>query len=195
LTRQGSGSACRSIPDGFVEWKAGSSSQTSYAYSLFPPSWWQIRDIIAIVGETSKKISSSEGHVLAESSPFYKARILGMKKKIENLKKALKRKNFKEFGEILEEEAINMHAVMMTSRPPLFYWLPKTMAIILAVWDWREEGLPVYFTIDAGPNVHLVCQKRDEKKVEAKLRKIKGVKKIILNKPNRGAYLIKAHLF
>lgn len=195
LARQGSGSACRSIPDGFVEWKAGNSSPSSFAYSLFPPHYWEIRDIIAIIGEAPKKVSSSEGHTLAESSPFYKARVKGMKTKIKMAKKALKEKDFRKFGEILEEEAINMHAVMMTSSPPLFYWLPKTVEVILAVWDWREEGLPVYFTIDAGPNVHLICQKKDEKEIEAKLREIKGVKKIIFNKPARGAYLLRNHLF
>jgi len=194
LARQGSGSACRSIPDGFVEWKAGDSSETSYAYSLYPPEWWDIRDVVAIVGEASKKVSSSEGHVLAESSPFYRSRILGMKKKIRELKRALKRKDFEKFGEIVEEEAINMHAVMMTSKPPLFYWLPKTMEIILKVGDWREAGIPVYFTIDAGSNVHLICLKKDVKEVVKRLKKLK-IKKIIVNKPAKGARIVSKHLF
>jgi len=194
LARQGSGSACRSIPDGFVEWKAGNSSETSYAYSLYPPEWWDIRDIIAIVGETSKKVSSSEGHVLAESSPFYQPRILGMKKKLQDLKRTLKIKDFEKFGEIVEAEAINMHAVMMTSQPPLFYWLPKTVEIILKVGDWREVGIPVYFTIDAGPNVHLICLKKDEKEIVKRLKKLK-IKKIIVNQPTKGARIISKHLF
>lgn len=195
ISRQGSGSACRSIPDGFVEWRAGNSSESSYAYSLFPPKWWDIRDIVVIVGETMKKVGSSEGHVLTESSPFYKARILGMKAKLKKMKEALDGKNFKEFGEILEAEALNMHAVMMTSSPSLFYWLPKTMEMILAIQDWREEGILAYFTVDAGPNVHLICQAADEKKVLKKLEAMKGIKNVIVNLPAEGARLINNHLF
>lgn len=194
LARQGSGSACRSIPDGFTEWRAGNSSETSYAYSLYPPNWWDITDIIAIIGETPKKVSSSEGHVLSESSLFYKPRIEGMRAKIRVIKEALKQRNFKKFGEIIEEEAVNMHAVMMTSKPALFYWLPKTMEIILAVQDWRDTGLPVYFTIDAGPNVHLICQGKDENRVSKKLKSL-GIKKIIINKPTNGARIISKHLY
>lgn len=195
LARQGSGSACRSVPDDFVEWKAGSSSETSYAYSLYPPDWWGIKDIIVIIGEASKKVSSSEGHILAESSPFYRQRILGMEEKVKNLKEALKERNFEKFGEILEEETINMHAVMMTSSPALFYWLPKTMEIILKCQEWRDGGIPVYFTIDAGPNVHLICQGENEEKIIERLRRIKGIKRIISNKPDRGARVIFKHLF
>lgn len=194
LARQGSGSACRSIPDGFVKWKAGNSSQTSYAYSIFPPDWWDLRDIIVVLGKTPKKVSSSEGHVLAESSPFYKPRILGMKDKTQKLKAVLKEKNFRKFGEIIEEEAINMHAVMMTSQPPLFYWLPETMKIILATQNWRDMGLEVFFTIDAGPNVHLICQDQDERKMVDKIKKL-GFTELIINKPSVGARLKESHLF
>ena len=116
-----------------------------------------------------------------------------MRAKIRVIKEALKQRNFKKFGEIIEEEAINMHAVMMTSKPALFYWLPKTMEIILAVQDWRDEGLPVYFTIDAGPNVHLICQGKDENRVSKKLKSL-GIKKIIINKPTNGARIISKHL-
>lgn len=195
LARQGSGSACRSIPSGFVEWKSGSSSDSSYAHTLFPSDWLNIVDILAIVEKKTKKISSSEGHTLTGSGPFYKARILGMEDKLKKIKQALSNKDFKTFGEISEAEAVNMHAIMMTSVPPLFYWLPKTLEIILAVKKWRDEGLPVYFTIDAGPNIHLICQEENEQKVIRHLENIRGLKEIISNKPAKGTHLINKHLF
>ncbi|PIQ70071.1 diphosphomevalonate decarboxylase [Candidatus Shapirobacteria bacterium CG11_big_fil_rev_8_21_14_0_20_40_12] len=195
LARQGSGSACRSIPDGFVEWKSGSSSDSSYAHTLFPPDWLNIVDILAVVEKKTKKISSSEGHALTESSPFYGVRISGMKDKLKKIKQALTNKDFKTFGEISEAEAVNMHAVMMTSCPPLYYWTPETLKIILSVIEWREEGLPVYFTIDAGPNVHLLALPEEIDKIVQRLKRIEGIKGIIINKPTEGAKTISTHLF
>jgi diphosphomevalonate decarboxylase len=190
IARLGSGSACRSLPDGFAEWKAGDSSETSYAYSLYPPNYWDICDVIAIVGEASKKVSSTEGHVLAESSPFFRARISGMPKKVNEIKKALKEKDFTRFGEILEEEAVNMHAVMMTSKPALYYWLPETLITIISIIKWRDEGLESYFTIDAGPNVHVICQAKYAPRIKRRLVKLNGVKRVVINKPSTGARLI-----
>lgn len=195
LARLGSGSACRSIPDGFVEWKKGKSSQTSYAQMIFSPKHWDIRDIVVIVAAKEKKVSSTEGHKLALTSPFFKQRIKNLPKKIEEIRNALKKRNFSGFGEIVEQEAINMHAVMMTSEPPLFYWLPKTLEVIKAVREWREKGINAYFTIDAGPNVHIICQGKDEKRIRKRLKNIAGIKKVIVNKPARGAHLINKHLF
>lgn len=190
LARLGSGSACRSIPDGFVQWKEGRSSESSYAYSIYPPDYWKIRDVIALVGDVSKKVSSTEGHTRVESSPFFKARLLSINHKIKEIKHALKTKNFTKFGEIIEEEAINMHSVMMTSCPPLFYWTAKTFEIIQAIGDWREEGLEAYFTIDAGPNVHVICLEKDVDMVKRRLLQIKGIKNIIVNKPSFGARIV-----
>ena len=190
LARVGSGSACRSIPGGFVEWRAGDSSKTSYAYSLYAADYWDICDVIAIVGEASKKVSSTEGHVLAESSPFFKARINGMRKKVLEIKKTLKDKDFTKFGEILEAEAINMHAVMMTSKPALYYWTPETTRLILSLINWRDKGLESYFTIDAGPNVHVICKGRDVTKVRLRLKNLPGVRKVIVNRPARGTHTI-----
>lgn len=190
LARLGSGSACRSIPDGFVEWKKGSKNQDSFAYSLYPADYWDICDVIAVIGQTSKKVSSTEGHTLAESSPFYKTRILGMARKVKEIKLALRNKDFTRFGEILEAEAINMHAVMMTSNPALFYWTPKTLEIILKVFDWRSEGIEAYFTIDAGPNVHIICEGKNLEKVKTKVTLIAGVKKVLVNKPAVGTRLV-----
>lgn len=190
LARLGSGSACRSIPDGFVEWKTGDKSEASYAHSLYPPGYWDIADVIVIVGEKAKKVSSTEGHTLAESSPFFKTRIQGMKRKVTEIKKALEKRDFTKFGEILEAEAINMHAVMMTSKPALYYWTPETMRVIVAVIDWRDKGLEAYFTIDAGPNVHVICLGKDTARFSRKLRQLEGVKNVIVNHPGVGARIL-----
>lgn len=190
LARLGSGSACRSIPDGFVEWRQGSKSEDSFAFSLYPADYWDICDVIAVIGQASKKVSSTEGHTLAESSPFYKTRILGMPQKVKEIKLALRNKDFTRFGEILEAEAVNMHTVMMTSNPPLFYWTPKTLEIILKVIEWRSRGLKVYFTIDAGPNVHIICEEKNVKKLKNNLLMLGDVKEVLINRPAVGARVI-----
>lgn len=190
LARIGSGSACRSIPDGFVEWQEGRKSDDSYAHSLFKPEYWKICDLIAVVGENNKKVSSTEGHAIAESSPFYGARIAGMKDKVKEIKAALEKKDFTRFGEIVEAEAINMHAVMMTSVPPLFYWNPGTLEVLLVVKELRDKGIEAYFTIDAGPNVHVICQSKDKIRLKKALTKIKEVKSVIANEPAIGARVI-----
>jgi diphosphomevalonate decarboxylase len=190
LARLGSGSACRSIPDGFVEWKSGNMSEESYAYSLFAPGYWKICDLIAIVGENSKKVSSTEGHAIAGTSPFYKTRIAGMKDKIREIKSALKNKDFTRFGEILEAEAVNMHAVMITSDPPLYYWLPETLKVIAQVVELRSGGTECYFTVDAGPNVHVICNEADTDNIKSKLESTTGVKQVLVNTPAQGAKII-----
>jgi diphosphomevalonate decarboxylase len=190
LARLGSGSACRSVPDGFVEWKYGETSEESYADSLFAPDYWKICDLIAIVGENSKKVSSTEGHAIAETSPFYKTRITGMEDKIREIKSAMKARDFTKFGEILEAEAINMHAVMMTSDPPLYYWLPETLKVMAQVVELRSGGLACYFTIDAGPNVHIICNEADADKIKSKLSEVTGVKQVLVNTPAEGAKII-----
>jgi len=195
LARIGSGSACRSVPSGFVEWKYGGKGDDSYAYSLYPHTYWDLRDIIVIVKTSEKKIGSTEGMENVWSSPFFPARLKDVKNKIKKIKEALKKKNFKLLGETTEEEAINMHSVMMTQRPPLFYWDEGTMEIIRAVQDWREQGLSVYFTIDAGPNVHLIAEGKNEKEVVRRVNFLKNIKEIIINRPARGARLTKDNLF
>ena len=163
LARLGSGSACRSVPDGFVEWKKGSSSSSSYAYSLYPPGYWDLVDLVVLVSAQVKKVSSTKGHSVVKSSPFAQARTKGVSQRLRKIKKALKEKDFTLLGETIEEEALNMHAVMMTSSPSLLYWSPKTLELMLAIRNWREEGLESYFTLDAGPTVHLICQKKEKK--------------------------------
>lgn len=190
LARRGSGSASRSIPDGFVKWKKGTNDATSVAKSLYMPSYWAIADLIAVTTLGEKQISSTEGHDRAESSPFFKARIHGMPVKIRAIKRAIKQKNFSVFGKIIEEEAINMHTVMMTSTPPAFYWSPQTVEIFDAVWKWRMEGIESYFTLDAGPNVHIICEEKNVHVIQQKLKCMSYVQKVFIGRPGKGTRVL-----
>ncbi|MBI4066963.1 diphosphomevalonate decarboxylase [Candidatus Gottesmanbacteria bacterium] len=195
LARQGSGSACRSIPDGFVEWLDGVTSETSYSRSLYPPDYWSIADVVAIVSVGKKDVSSAEGQKLVNSSPFFPVRRSHMPQKINKMKEILKEKNFQTFGELLEAEALELHAIMITSIPSLIYWTPGTLKIMKLVKKWRSEGLSVYFTINTGQDIHLICEKPNIKNIVTKLKEIEEVKNIIINYPSIGARLTQNHLF
>lgn len=195
LARQGSGSACRSIPSGFVEWLDGDTSESSYSVSLAPPSFWDIADVVAIVSSEKKEVATTQGQQRTGSSIFFPVRLQHMREKIARCKTLLSTKNFEEFGSFIEEEALEMHAVMLTSRPPLMYWLPTTVQLMREVKKWRNEGLMVYFTINTGQDVHLICRQADSQKVAEKLQTMKEVKRVIINTPGEGARLTQQHLF
>jgi len=88
-----------------------------------------------------------------------------------------------------------MHATMITTKPPMVYWMPATLAIMHAVLAWKEEGIESYFTMDAGPQVKVMCLEKDVPELEKRLKAIEGVKKTIVCKPGEGAKIIEGHLF
>lgn len=190
LARLGSGSACRSIPAGFVEWYAGENSETSYAETIAPPEHWDLRDLIAIVETAHKEIGSSQGQELADASPFGAARLVAAERGLPIVRRAILERDFEAFGEETEQEAIRMHAVALTSRPSVLYWSPATVRIMHAVRAWRAGGLPAYFTIDAGANVHVLCQGADADEVAAGLRALEGVQSVLSNRPGPATQLI-----
>jgi diphosphomevalonate decarboxylase len=195
LSRQASGSACRSIPDGFVEWLAGDSNNTSYAYSLYPPDYWPIVDVVVIVSSEEKEVSSTEGQKLAFTSPFYSLRLANISEKIKTLKKIFQKKDFLAFGELIEQEALELHAIMLTSKPSLIYWLPSTITIIKLTKKLRSEGLPVYFTLNTGCDIHLITEEKNLKKLLLILKSHKEIKEIIINHPSFGTRIINKNLF
>lgn len=190
LARMGSGSASRSIPDGFCQWKKGKDNKTSYAVSIAKPDFWDIRDIVAVVSDSQKKTGSTEGHELATTSPYFANRIKNIEKRTAKLKKALLARDFETFGSLVEEEAVDLHVMAMTSHPPVFYWNKGTMEVMNAIFDLREKGTLCYFTMDAGPNVHVICLGEDEKKVKSVLKKLPSVHFVISNKAGKGARVI-----
>lgn len=195
LARLASGSACRSIPSGFVEWLEGTDNETSYSVSIYPPNFWDIADVVAVVSGGKKEIPTTLGQKYASTSPFYQTRLLLIKNKIKQMKNFIEEKNFLKFGEIVEEEALEMHAIMMTSNPALLYWQPETMFIMQKVREWRRNGLPVYFTVNTGQDIHLICEKKNVRRVNLLLRKIGSVRDIIISTPAEGAKIINNHLF
>lgn len=191
LARMGSGSACRSIPDGFTLWKKGKDDLSSFAFQIAPPGFWDLRDVIAVTSTEGKKVSSGEGHELATSSPYFALRIKNMGRRISNLKKALLEKDIKKFGSLMEEEAIDLHLMAMSSKPPVYYWNGGTLEVMHEVIRLRENGIFCYFTMDAGSNVHIICLGKDEPKVKNAIKKLPLVKNVISNKVGKGSRIIR----
>ncbi|MFC1625121.1 diphosphomevalonate decarboxylase [Patescibacteria group bacterium] len=195
LARIGSGSACRSVVDGFSEWKMGTSSETSYANQLEKPSFWDLRDIVVIVSSGKKEKSSTEGHKLAKTSPYYLKRQRMMQKRTSMLKKAFLSKNIDNFGKILEQEAIDLHVIAMTSDPPIFYLNSSSFAVIQTLRELRQKRVKGFFTMDAGPNVHVICRQKDVEVINRTIKRLPGVKSTIVNKPGLGTRVSSNHLF
>jgi diphosphomevalonate decarboxylase len=192
----GSASAARSVYGGFVELLAGTTHDESYCIQIADEHSWNVVDIVAIVSSEKKKVSTSEGHVLADRSPYFETRLIEMQNRIKTTRRAIKEKNIRDLGPCIEADTISMHAVMMTSKPPAYYWAPGTLAVMNEVIYQRETNkIEAYFSIDAGANVHVICEKKDAEKVQKYLEALTLVQKTIYNEPCEGTHEIQDHLF
>ena len=191
LARYGSGSACRSIPGGFVEWVTDPDSGLSFARSIAPADYWQIVDCIAILSDQHKPVGSEAGMRLAHTSPLQAARVKDAPRRMALCRQAILTRDFAALARVTELDSNLMHAVMMTSEPPLYYWHAQTLEILKAVRDWRTaEGLPVAATVDAGPNVHVLCLPEALTEVLTRLRQFPGVKEVLKGTPSGPAHLL-----
>ncbi|MBL8090334.1 MAG: diphosphomevalonate decarboxylase [Anaerolineales bacterium] len=190
LARRGSGSASRSIPSGFVEWQMGKSEEDSFAFSIADVKHWNLVDCIAVVSSAHKKTGSTEGHAIAGTSPLQSARVADTTRRLDICRNAILKKDFETFANIIEHDSDMMHAVMMTSNPPLMYWQSATVEIFHQVREWRKNGLPVGYTVDAGANVHVLCLGEYAKEVEKRLRELNGVKDVLVAGVGGGAKII-----
>ena len=190
LARLGSGSACRSIPDGFAEWLPGEDDENSYAISIAPKDHWDLMDAVAVVSQEHKPIGSSAGHKLAYTSPLNAQRVLDAPERLKECREALLGRDFSRFAEVVELDSNYMHAVMRTSNPPLVYWEPATEALLSQVWQWRKQGHAVCATVDAGPNVHVLALANELEWLQKALLELPGVKNVLAGKPADGARLL-----
>lgn len=164
LARLGSGSASRSLWNGFVEWHAGQQvdGMDSYAEPLAIV-WPDLRVGILPLSQKEKPISSREAmQRTVETSLLYQEWPRKVAQDMGYLKQALVEKDFALLGATAESNALNMHATMLSSWPPVCYSLPETVAAMQRIWQLRREGCEVYFTQDAGPNLKLLFLEKDE---------------------------------
>jgi diphosphomevalonate decarboxylase len=190
LARRGSGSASRSIPSGFVEWQVGTTDEDSFAFSIAKPNHWKLVDCIAIVSALHKKTGSTEGHSIAPTSPLQAARVEDAPRRLEICRNAILNRDFNAFASIVELDSDMMHSVMMTSTPALHYWKPASLKVMDAVRQWRWEGMPVCYTVDAGANVHVITPETEAHIIDKRLREIEGVKDVLVARAGGAAKIV-----
>lgn len=193
LARRGSGSAARSVYGGLTEMNAGQNpdGSDSYAVQLYPESYWDLHMVITILSDQEKPVGSTEGmNRTRQTSPYYNTWIASSHQDLDDMRDALKRQNFQKVGEITEQSCLKMHAVGMSAHPGIIYWHPETVQIMHLVRELRKDGIEAYFTIDAGPQVKVLCRAADATKIAAILNEEPAVSRVISCSAGPGAHLI-----
>lgn len=186
FARRGSGSATRSLFGGFVEWQKGSSSKDSMAIPVDDADW-DIGMVIVAVNKSAKKISSRLGmKQTVETSPFYPAWVESAEKDLVAIKKAIQVQDFEKLGQITEHSAMKMHGSMMGAATPIIYFEPDSIKAIQAVRELREQGILCYVTMDAGPNVKVLCRLSEAEKIKEKLTAYFSTEQLLISGPGKG---------
>jgi diphosphomevalonate decarboxylase len=192
LARRGSGSAARSIFGGFVEWQRGEEAGggDSFAAPLLAPEAWDLRVVVALVSSARKAVSSREGMRRAAASPFYPAWVEGAAADLAGARAAIAARDLPALGRIAEHSAFKMHAVGLGAEPPLLYWRSATLECIQCVWTLRASGAAAYVTIDAGPQVKVLCDAAGADAVRAALAEVPGVERVLVCRLGAGAAVV-----
>ena len=169
LARRGSGSATRSVFGGLVRWNAGHDDASSYAEPVACE--MDLAMVVVVLSEQYKPISSTRAmRATMTTSPLFPAWAEASGKDLQMALEAVRAGDLEQLGEVVEGNALGMHATMIAARPGIVYWLPQTVAALQAIRAMREEGLPVWATIDAGPNVKVLTEGARAEEVAAALR-------------------------
>ncbi|MGV3029358.1 diphosphomevalonate decarboxylase [Streptococcus suis] len=191
LARRGSGSSTRSLFGGFVEWDMGTGSADSMAHPIDDADW-DIGMVVLAVNTGQKKIASREGmdHTVA-TSPFYQAWVDTAKEDLQAIKQAIADRDFEQVGQITEHNGMKMHATTLSANPPFTYWSADSLLAQEAVRQVREEsGLSAYMTMDAGPNVKVLCRASQMAELVDALSQYLPKEKIITSLPGPAAYVL-----
>lgn len=190
LARRGSGSASRSIYGGFAEWQQGTSDEDSIAVPVDDANW-DIGMLFIIVDDNRKDVSSTEGmRRVVETSPYYDGWVSSSVEDLAAIKTAIANQDLVATGEIAERSALKMHALNLSANPPFNYWSPDSIVAMRKVTELREMGYPVYLTMDAGPNVKLICKASQLEEIYAILRKEYREEQLVMAKPGPGMQIL-----
>lgn len=169
LARRGSGSASRSIYGGFAEWQKGTTDDDSYAVPIDDANW-DIGMFFIVVEDGQKAVSSREGmRRTVTTSAFYHAWLDTVNQDLTDMKQAIAAKDVKQVGLVAERNAMKMHATNLAAHPPFSYWSPDSIRAMDAVRKLRQLGLTAYFTMDAGPNVKIICKASEMDAIQSEL--------------------------
>ena len=183
LARRGSGSAARSIFGGFVEMHKGEAADgsDSFAEPLALAQAWPLKVLVAITVKEEKAVGSGAGMALsAETSPYYANWLASHAADLDTARDAIVEQDFEKLADVSEASCLKMHAAAMSTVPPLIYWTGATVDCINRIRALRAEGVPVFFTIDAGPQVKAVCLPGVEDDVRSALEGVAGVRELIM---------------
>jgi diphosphomevalonate decarboxylase len=190
LARQGSGSAARSIFGGFVRLDRGSAPDGSdcRARPLFGAEHWPLTLLVVQTTVGRKPIGSTDGmERCRQTSPYYAAWVDTSEADLDAAEAALRARDLPALGRVVEHSCFKMHACMLATDPALLYWNPTTVAVLQEVWRAREDGLPGFVTIDAGPHVKVLCEPATATALEERLRAVPGVQGVIAASPGPDA--------
>ncbi len=195
LARRGSGSAARSLVDGFAEMRPGTRADgaDAYAVAIGPPDLLPLEIVIALVTRAPKSVGSTEGMTRTrETSPFHDAWVARTQADLFAMRGALLAGDLPRVGHLAEGNALCMHATMLGADPPLLYWLPATIGVLREVAALRADGLGAWATIDAGPQVKVLCRSSDAADVERRVAGVPGVEATRRARPGAGARIVEA---
>lgn len=190
LARRGSGSASRSIYGGFAEWQKGTSDTDSVAVPI-DNAEWDIGMIFIIVDDGKKDVSSTEGmRRVVETSPYYEGWVSSTTDDLVAMKTAIEEQDVAKVGAIAERSALKMHALNLSANPPFNYWSPDSIVAMRKVEEFREQGYPVYLTMDAGPNVKLICKDSQMDELYDSLLETFREDQLVMAKPGPGIQVL-----
>ena len=195
IARQGSGSACRSLFGGFAEWLPGDNTDgsDSHAVPLYEADYWPMSVLIAVVNPGPKPVGSTQGmQMTASTSPYHSAFVQQTVLDLEDARTALAARDFGALGQVAERSALRMHADMMAADPGLIYMSAHTLQVIQKVRDMQSQGMPVFFTVDAGPNVKVFCADGVQPQAARELKQLACVQELLRAAPGPGACLVDA---
>ena len=171
LSRMGSGSAGRSIFGGYVKWNKSNTAADQFINQEVNEDSWTLCDSVVLFSSSEKAVGSTEAHRAAWSSPLFAPRLASLDDRMKAVIDGLKKRDMKKLGEAIEAEALEMHAVIMSAEPSVHYFGKETGEFLAQMRKARKElDLPMYFTIDAGPNVHVIYPQTHKDQVKAWLR-------------------------